>query len=104
MSHILLIFHSYLSLKCNAILGSSPVAQWVKDLGVAAIVVQVATAAWVQSLAWELSHAVSAAKKNAVSFSTWVMILFNFNNYNLCIYWQFYLPAVALGLHVEHNL
>ena len=33
-------------------------AQWVKDLAV------VTAVAWVRSLAWELSHALGAAKKN----------------------------------------
>lgn len=46
------------------VIGSSCVAQQVKDLaGIVAAVVQVATVAWVWSLAWDLPHAAGAAKK-----------------------------------------
>ena len=38
-------------------------AQWVKDLVLAAAVAQVATVAWIQSLAWEFPHAAGVAKK-----------------------------------------
>ena len=45
------------------LVGSSLVAQQVKDLAVVTAAAQVTAVAWVLSLAWELAHAMGTAKK-----------------------------------------
>ena len=38
--------------------------QWVKGFCIAAAMVQVATEAWIQSLAWEFPYAIAVANNN----------------------------------------
>ena len=47
----------------NLKIGSSLVVQGVKDLVLSTAVLWVAAVVWVQFLAWELPHAMGAAKK-----------------------------------------